>query len=222
METIKPLNSKFIDLTGKIFCRLTVLSFNCRTDENRFMWNCLCECGNRTIVEGSHLRGQHTTSCGCYRDQRIVESRTTHGRSRLGKVTKEYHTWLHICQRCENPNDNGYYKYGARGITMCKRWRDSFENFLSDMGQAPSKDHSIERKNNDGNYEPDNCKWATILEQANNRRTNRRVEYLGQVKTLAQWARDTGLRAGVIGARLRKGWNVHDSLTKPVKKLDVL
>ena len=161
--------AKAVDLTGKKFRRLTVI-FRVGSDCHRSpTWSCLCDCGNTTIVSSRHLVDKNGTgSCGCIRN----EAKSTHGqRLSKNKRTKEYKTWTSIKQRCYNPKHIGYKNYGGRGIQVCDRWLNSFENFFADMGKAPSSKHSIDRfPNNDGNYEPSNCRWATAKEQNNNTR----------------------------------------------------
>jgi hypothetical protein len=120
-------------------------------------------------------------------------------------MSPEYRAWVHIHSRCTDSNASDYPRYGGRGIMVCERW-DSFENFLADMGPRPSAKHSIDRINNDGNYEPGNCQWATTIEQANNKRSNRRVTIGGQNKTVAEHARDAGIHYGVLWEHIEKGW----------------
>lgn len=129
--------------------------------------------------------------------------RKTHGES---NKSKEWDAWSSMIQRCTNPKNKRYYTHGGRGITICERWLNSFECFLSDMGRAPSKEHSLERKDNDGNYELSNCKWATRIEQANNRRSNIRIDYLGRVQTLKQWCDELSLPYIRVKARIHRGY----------------
>lgn len=117
--------------------------------------------------------------------------------------------------RCQNPNVACYKIYGARGISVCDRWMDSFENFIADVGQRPSPRHSIERINNDGNYEPGNVRWATKKEQQNNRRNNVLVGYNGEKKTLAQWVEQFGLKYDIVSRRLKRNWPVHEAFFTP-------
>jgi hypothetical protein len=164
------------DLTGRRFQRLKVIGFAGMRNQ-RSHWACRCDCGNRTIVDGSKLKFGSTTSCGCRQIQTGAENCATHwlrhGHARHGNTTAEYWAWAAMKQRCLNPNYHHFQNYGGRGITVCQRWIDSFDAFLADMGRRPSARHSLDRKNNDGNYDPSNSRWITAKQQATNRRRRR-------------------------------------------------
>ena len=201
------------DRTGEKYTRLTVISFSHR-DGKHYYWNCSCECGQTRVVELSRLTSGDTKSCGCYKLERFIKSNTTHGKSK----TREYSIWEGIQNRCGD-NSNEYNKlYFGRGIRVCDRW-SKFENFFADMGPAPSKKYSLDRINNDGNYEPGNCRWATPIEQANNRRDNRLETIDGVTKTVADWIRHFNANDYLVRGRLRhKNWTLLRALTQPSKR----
>lgn len=147
-------------MIGKTFSHLTAVKDSGKRLHRNIIWECLCDCGNTTYVIASHLRSGNTKSCGCLRNK----DKITHGK----RATTEWTIWHGIKQRCYNPNNKAYKYYGGRGIFMCRRWRNSFENFYTDMGDRP-KDLSIDRINNNGPYGKWNCHWATNKQQANNR-----------------------------------------------------
>ncbi len=163
-----------IEETGKRYGRLVVLS-NERDEAGKPRLLCRCECGKVKRIALSSLRKGVTQSCGCLSVEMAVERTRTHGQTR----TRLYNVWNGMINRCENPNEPKYARYGQRGIKVCPAWRNSFEAFAQDMGEPPSPKHSIDRVNNDGGYESDNCRWATPLEQGNNREVCRKVEYEG-------------------------------------------
>jgi hypothetical protein len=204
---------KRLELVGKRYNRITVSSFH-GVRCNKSLWNCVCDCGKELIVQGSHLIDGHTQSCGCLNKERTSEASIVHGLT----GSSEYGAWSRMKDRCFNKNNPDYSRYGGRGITVCDRWKDSFENFYEDMGSCP-EGTSLDRIDNNGNYEPANCRWATQLTQMNNIRTNRVVAYQGVVKTVADWARSLGVSYSVLSARLNKlGWSVERAFTTPVRR----
>lgn len=143
--------------------------------------------------------------------------RFTHCDSRRGKKTAEFRCWMNMRNRCQNPKNPCYNRYGGRGIEVCAEWDRSFVNFLSDMGRRPSPLHTLDRIDSNGNYEPGNCRWETRLVQSNNRSFARSIAHNGKTCSAAEWARITGLRAGTIIRRLNLGWSVEKTLTQPTK-----
>jgi hypothetical protein len=154
----------FKDITGQVFGRLTAIEV-AGTKNGRAVWRCVCACGRSHIASGANLRSGRQQGCGCLRGRN-----STHGMT----YSPEFSVWLAMRKRCGNPNNASWRHYGARGITICERWQDSFEAFHADMGSRPSAKHSLDRIDNDGNYEPGNCRWATPSEQQSNRRPFKR------------------------------------------------
>lgn len=196
---------------GEQFGRLTVIRFAFKRRGHTF-YLCQCVCSRPIEVRKDALLEGRTTSCGCLKREQIGELNRTHGMS--GK-TPEHQAWAHMVRRCHTPTTRGYGHYGGRGIKVCDRWRYSFANFLADMGLRPSPDHSLDRIDNDGDYEPGNCRWTLITIQANNTRRNRRLEYGGKSLTVGEWTRELGYPREVIRRRIKEGWPVEDALLTP-------
>lgn len=193
-----------IDLTGKRFGKLLVLSFAGKNPRRQSLWTVRCDCGNDRTVLGYNLRSEHTRSCGCLRGGVV-----THGMSK----SPEYRIWRAMLNRCSNPKDKLFHRYGGRGITVCDRWH-TFANFISDMGIRPSSVHTIERLDNNGNYNPENCKWATRTTQCQNTSRNRLITFRNKTLCLSEWAKRTGIKQSTIAFRLKAGWPINRALTE--------
>lgn len=193
------------DLTGEPFGRWIVLN-EAPARKGRRYWNCRCECGSESIVDGKELRLERSRGCGRCRNLK-------HGYST--EQSSEYMTWKNIKSRCNNPNNKSYNRYGERSIRVCDRWMESFEAFLADMGMKPFPEATIERIDNDGPYSKENCKWATQSEQMRNMSRNRLITFQGRTQCLQDWVNETGLSKAVISNRLKKGWTVEETLTVP-------
>lgn len=188
---------KAIDLTGEKFGRWTVLQF-AGWDESK-QWLCRCECGTERVVTGRNLRSGASYSCGCWNLEQIRQPKK-HGMAK----TSEFRIWCMLLGRCYRETDPAYANYGGRGIRVCKRWRDSFKAFYADMGPRP-KGLTIERIDNDGDYKPSNCRWATNREQQRNKRTNRYIEAFGKRQILQDWARELKTSASLLHYHLKQG-----------------
>lgn len=190
----------FIDITGKVFGRLTVLSRQ-DIEPKRTHWKCLCECGKIAVVCGARMRAGVSSSCGCLsREVRARNGRRnkTHGMTK----SPEYRAWFDMKDRCYNPKISNFADYGGRGIMVWLAWIKSFEQFYKDMGPRPSPEHSLDRIDNDGGYEPINCRWATREEQANNKRTTDLHFYQDTWMSLSQIAHLTGIQQPTLWSRL--------------------
>ena len=209
-----PAHPLFKNLTGLRFGRLRVIRYAGRTGEKRISsWFCKCDCGNDAIVLATRLQTGTTMSCGCYHRERWATARKTHGKSK----TSTYQSWCNMKERCENPCAKSYAYYGGRGIQVCTKWAESFDAFLADMGLRPQGRYEIDRIDNEGNYEAGNCRWVKRIQNARNKRSNRKVTFEGRTLCIAEWAEVTGLPRYVIEKRLRVGWSVRDTLTKAIR-----
>lgn len=201
---------------GNKYGKLTVLATG-RSIGKRHYFLCLCDCGTEKEVRSDGLTSGRSSSCGCV----CVEAMRLLGQTRQiphqrpgYKDHPLYQTWSDMRQRCYNPKNKHYHDYGGRGIAVCERW-DEFKNFLADMDMPPPK-HSIDRIDNNGDYEPDNCRWATAEQQANNTRVNSLVTYEGMTKTLSEWSRHVGLSHSALYYRIKKSqWSVERAFTTP-------
>lgn len=210
-------SNNFIDRTGKVYDRLTVIRFHSTSKDYRSLWLCRCECGMKVIVNG-HDIGKHTKSCGCLNDELRAARNFVHGFAFRGKQCAEYSVWCAMKARCYNPKNKCYHIYGGNGIRVCKRWLDSFEKFLKDMGKRPSPKHLIDRIKNNKNYEPKNCKWSTPLESANNTSRNHLLKFNGKSQSISMWSRELGINEQTLVSRINESkWSIERALTTPVQ-----
>lgn len=206
-----PTYKGFRSILGLWFGRLHVISYAGR--EGYFhLWNCRCLCGRLVVVRQNNLETKHTKSCGCVNIEKPPRAR------HRGSHSPEWDSWQHMKRRCENSKDASYHNYGGRGIRVCKRWLESFDNFIADMGKRPTAGHTLERKNNNGHYTPENCRWATRLEQASNTRRSHRITVNGVTLTIEQWARHTGISSKAIHRRIQIGWDKQRAVTAPLRQ----
>lgn len=215
------MKNRYIDLTGMRFGRLVVIE-TCeqKTKSTSKRWVCKCDCGNLKEIDSQPLLNGVTVSCGCY-SREINSARIKHGHNRKNKPkTPTYKSWDKMMTRCRNHNCKEYKYYGGRGIKVCERWSD-FSNFLQDMGERPNG-KTLDRIDNNGDYEPSNCKWATDKQQANNNRRNVRYLYNGEMKTIAELSDILGISYDTLWCRLKRyKWSLENSLTKPVSKSNI-
>jgi hypothetical protein len=179
----------FKNIAGQRFGRLTATRRVGTNEHRQSMWLFGCACGNEITAVMSHAISGHTQSCGCLHLETLLQPAVRHGQSRVKRRSREYEAWAHMLRRCRNENDPGYKNYGGRGITVCERW-NTFENFLADIGPKPSPRHTLDRIDNNGNYELGNCRGATRIEQANNKRNNHFITIRGRTLSIAEWARE--------------------------------
>jgi len=199
-----------LDLTGKNVGRLTVLEFAYIQGKKR-IWKCQCDCGNYAFIETCAINAGRQVSCGCYgreiASEVCIKRNTSHGKSN----SRIYKIWFDMVRRCNDERRPAYKLYGAKGVKICDRWL-KFENFLEDMGDPPSEKYSIDRIDYKGNYEPQNCRWATDFEQANNR-SNNHVLFIGSEKfTIAEAARKFDINYSTLRARLARGTSDIESI----------
>lgn len=205
---------KRIDLKGQTFGKLTVISYAGTNKRGRAMWNCICECGRNTTPSGSDLISGHTKSCGCSRHGEHNKKSKKHG----GRNTRLYRIWHGMKTRIKNTNCKSWKDYGGRGIEVCEEW-DSFENFRDWAIENGYKDNlTLDRIDNNGNYNPENCRWITQKENDRNKRNNKILEYRGEKKTIAEWAEYANISYSTLKTRLRKGMSITEAIETPIKK----
>lgn len=205
----KPTHKSFIDKTGWTRGLLSVIEYRGKTN-NKHYWLCQCSCVNKTlkIIDSGHLGENGVKSCCCLLNgqQNIKHQKCN---------TAEYHSWSGMKSRCFNKKDRDFQNYGERGIRVCKRWLNSFENFYADMGPKPSQKHSIDRINNDKDYCPENCRWATIIEQNRNKRNSIILLLNDESHSIDEWSEIKNIKRSTIEARLRYGWTTEKILNTP-------
>lgn len=211
--------SKLIDITGQKYGKLTVVGkAPCLPNNTNTRWLCLCDCGKETVVAGCHLKQGKIVSCGCARDkemfERIAQQNRTHGESR----TKLYMTWQGMKWRCYDPTNSGYKNYGGRGIRVCDEWKDDYLAFKKwALENGWDETLTIERDDVNGNYEPKNCRWATVKEQGFNKRDTVRVNYKGENISLRflYEQKERPVHFDTVTYRLELGWDIDTALNTP-------
>jgi hypothetical protein len=203
------------EMIDKEFGRYTVISLAPRDSGGRAKALCRCQCGTEKIVDCYSLKKGTSTSCGCRRDEVTTARNITHGMC----GTREHNIWRSMILRCTQESRGDYKHYGGKGVKICDEWlgEKGFENFYSHIGPCPSLDHTIDRKESNGHYEPGNVRWATMEEQARNKSNNRMLTYKGETKCLAEWVEITGLTRAALTFRIdRRGWSVEKALSTPL------
>jgi len=201
------------DLTGQRFGRLVAIE-RAGTRNGYALWKCKCDCGKETEVISNSLKRGLSKSCGCLRTELNIERHFIHGMTH----TKLFKTWQGMIQRCTNSKETSFKNYGGRGISVCNEWSDFISFYTWSMNSGYNDKLTIDRIDNDGDYEPGNCTWSTCKEQANNKRNNVLYEYKGNKKTISQWSDIYGISYSVIALRFKRGWSIEKTLTTPIIK----
>lgn len=200
-------SARRIDITGQRFGRLTVIERDFSRGNQKSFWFCQCDCSQVSSIALCQLRSGKTKSCGCLRNDKLVSRCKKHG---MSQKIPEYTIWKAMRGRCNNKNDGSYKDYGGRGIAVCERW-NNFSYFFEDMGPRP-KGYTIERLDNDGPYSPDNCKWASNVEQSNNKRSNSIILFNGKSQSVADWCRELSLKYSIVNSRISSGWTDYSEI----------
>lgn len=210
-----PVSKRFNNVAGMRFGRLKVTRFAGRATSRQgwyYLWECCCDCGNTIYAAAHNLKSGKTASCGCLNKEVASRTHTVHGL----RDSPEWHVWCSMKARCYNPKTKNFFRYGGRGIRVAASWLAEFAAFYRDMGPRPSPHHSLERRDNNGNYEPSNCYWATAKQQARNRRSNVNLEFNGVTMCALDWDEHLGFRKETVRNRLNLGWTVERALTTPI------
>ena len=207
------------DITKQRFGRLIVLGPVGRAKDGHILWLCQCDCGEQAVVSVGDLRSGHTKSCGCRRMELVREmsaANITHGLA----SDRMYGKWKDMKRRCHNPEHRNYPDYGGRGIAVCAEWRDDFKAFYDHVTALPGYGKpgmSLDRIDNDGNYEPGNVRWATEKQQKRNTRYTVMLEFDGKIQCMADWADELGMKRVTLEQRIRSGWSVERALTESIR-----
>lgn len=204
--------NKRLNAVGDRFGRLRIIGLADKPVRGRH-WKCACDCGTVVVVSQANLRKGHSKSCGCLRAELAKAKASIHGHTSNGEISRTYRIWQGMHRRCSNPKDKAFPRYGAMGITVCERWKN-FENFLADMGN-PQPEMTLDRKENDRGYSPDNCRWVTKKAQNRNKKNSLMVTWRGRTQCLAAWAEELGFSRTCLNQRLVAGWSVEATLSTP-------
>ncbi len=211
---------KTIDITNKRFGKLVAIE-RCKNISGKTAWKCKCDCGNTTYVSTSNLSCNRIRSCGCLKLEKLLERSTTHNQ----RHTILYSVWRGLRQRCNNPKHNSYHNYGGRGIKVCDEWDKSFQSFYdwayaNGYSTENQKDEklklTLDRIDNNGNYEPSNCRWVDRKTQTRNMRTTKFITFNGERKSISEWCEIYGINKPSFIIRLKYGWSIEEALTKPI------
>lgn len=206
------------DIIGQRFDRLLIINVD-RNKKGKTVWICKCDCGNITVVPYSRLKSGNTKSCGCLHHDFVVSLKMRHGQAH----SRFYNIWSEMKRRCNNPKSESYSRYGGKGIKVCSRWMEDFENFYQDMFLEYQKhvlkygenETQIDRIDSKGDYCPDNCRWATIEVQQNNKSSCKYITFNNETHTISQWAIIKGINLQTLVGRLNRNWSIEDALTLP-------
>lgn len=200
---------KSLDLKGKRFHKLLVIE-KVKNQKHKTMWKCLCDCGNTTLVLTGNLNSNRVKSCGCLKNEKLVERSSIHNQ----RHTNLYEVWKTMKQRCFNPNNKSYKNYGARGISVCDEWKDNFTSFYEwSMANNYNKGLTIDRIDNNNNYCPENCRWVDRVIQANNTRWNKYITINNKTDTLSNWIKFYKISYDKYYRRIKKGYSEQEALT---------
>jgi len=215
--------TRFNDLSGNRYDMLSVIRRVENSRDGYVQYLCVCDCGNYKIIKADNLRNGHTHSCGCLKKKMMADKQFKHGGTggRHNKQDRLYSIWRSMISRCYFPSATEYEYYGGRGITVCNEWHNDYSVFRNwAINNGYSDKLTIDRIDNNGNYDPINCRWVTMKTQMNNKNNNHLIEYNGQVRTLTEWAELIGISRNILSQRInRYHWPIERALTQPVKRM---